>query len=168
MTDKKIEFPDKKSQLNASWVQIQRSSLRELEVLTSTNPSAMRLLLVLIRHMDGQNAVIMSRETMGKLMGTSARTAIRALNFLKEGKWIETIRIGNITAVVINARVAWTQHSKLRSAAIFQATIVAAVDEQETAILNQAPLRKIPVLIPPELAVIADEGDVCSDEQGEE
>ena len=168
MKAQNIGLPDNNQKPNSTWVQIQRSALKELETLATINPSSMRLLLVLIRYMDVQNAVVMSRETMAKLTGQSRATVVRALAYLRKHNWVEVIKVGNITAVVINARVAWTQHSKLRSAAIFQATIVAAVDEQETAILNQAPLRKIPMLIPPELAVIADEGDVCSDEQGEE
>ena len=167
MTHKKLGTPDKRGEPNASWVQLQRSSLRDLEVLATTNPSATRLLFALVRHMDGQNAVIMSREAMGALIGASRATAVRALAHLRQQRWVEIIKVGNLSAIVVNARVAWTQHSKLRHAAIFSATVIAAADEQdaETLSMDREPLRRVPVLIPPELASIEDDTPAATGEQ---
>jgi len=167
MTHKKLGVPDKRSTPNASWVQIQRSSLRDLEVLATENPSACRLLLALVRHMDGQNAVIMSREAMGMIIGASRATAVRALSHLRQQRWVEIIKVGNLSAVVVNSRVAWAQHSKLRHAAIFSATVIATADDQdaETLSMDREPLRRVPVLIPPELATIEDDHLSASGEQ---
>lgn len=167
MAHKKLGSPDKRGEPNASWVQIQRSSLRDLEVLATANPAATRLLLALVRHMDGQNAVVMSREAMGSLIGVSRATAVRALAYLRDQRWVEIIKVGNLSAVVVNSRVAWTQHSKLRHAAIFSATVIATAEEQGTATLSmdREPLRRVPVLIPPELATIDDDRPAASGEQ---
>lgn len=167
MAHKKIGTPDKRSAPNASWVQLQRSSLRDLEVLATQNPSACRLLFALVRHMDGQNAVVMSRETMGTIIGASRSTAVRALAHLRQQRWVEIIKVGNLSAVVVNARVAWTQHSKLRHAAIFSATVIATADEQDadTLSMDREPLRRVPVLIPPELATIDEDRHAESGEQ---
>lgn len=104
--------------------------------------------------MDGRNAVVMSRKTMGRLLGTSERSIYRYLKMLEERQYVELVRIGNMHAVVINARVAWTRARGSRSEmAVFDARVVADMDDQEHKPSRQ-PLRRVPLLMAGEEPVL--------------
>jgi hypothetical protein len=159
------ELPEARDR--TQYVQLYRSAMRALRQLAIEAPMAHAVLYVLMERMDQRNALICSLDTMVKLTGKSRSTIARALAELRKRNYIETVKVGNINAIIINKRVAWTDDVKLRQkVAVFDAAIVATSDEQDSTYGElTAPLLKLPpVLVPPELASIVDDREVQSGE----
>src|SRR5690606_32900890 len=88
------ELPAKAPYRPGSWVQTDRASHEAWAALSVRNPKAGALLHVLTAHVGEHNAVIMSQQTMARLMGCSRETIKRALAELRSGNWIEVRQIG--------------------------------------------------------------------------
>ena len=97
--------------------------------------------------MGRNNAVVVPRATLAKLMGVSEATVKRAVAVLKEGRWIQVVQLGGkggVNAYVVNRRVAWSDSRDKLHLAIFDATVVADSADQVDAL--DVNLRQIPVL----------------------
>lgn len=131
-----------------TWVQTERAAHEAWAKLAMKNSSAAGLMHVLVAQMGDQNAVVASRAVLAKLIGASEATVKRAIAVLKEDQWIETVQLGGkggVNAYVINRRVAWQEGRDKMHLALFDATIVADLEEQ----LERAPLadlRRVPIL----------------------
>lgn len=138
------------------FVQVERESLKPWGQLIRQSPVAAHLLMELVRHMDGRNAVVMSRKTMAQLMEVSERTIYRVLQTLREHRYVELVRIGNLHAVVVNARVGWTRSRGAKAdMAVFDARVVANLEEQDTPPTSE-PLRRVPLLMEGEEPILPD------------
>ena len=116
----------------------------------------------LVSKMGHQNAVVMSQGTLAKLCGLSIRTAIRALEDLERGNWIQIVEIGQkgtVKAYVINANVAWCDKRDNLRFAIFTANVIADADDQTAQTLQSAQLRMLPIIYPPEEALPHGDGE---------
>jgi len=102
--------------------------------------------------MNKQNAVVVAQSTLAQLMGRSIDTVQRAIAVLVAERWIQVVHIGRgkEAAYVINDRVAWSDRRDKLCLSSFSATVVASIDDQETATLDHAALRRIPTLYPGE------------------
>lgn len=137
------------------FVQVEAETLKPWGELIRQSPIAAHLLMELVRHMDGRNAVVMSRKTMAALMEVSERQIYRVLKTLRQHRYIELVRIGNLHAVVVNARVAWTRSRGAKAdMAVFDARVVAHADEQDTR--DSEPLRRVPLLMQGEEPILPD------------
>ena len=136
---------------HGTWVQTDRAAHQAWAQLAINNPKASALLHVLIGYMGAQNAVVISRGALSKLVGCSESTIKRAVTDLRAGQWIEVVQLGGkggVNAYIVNARVAWAQKREDLHGALFQASVFADMAEQFEVL--DAPLRKIPVLFPGE------------------
>lgn len=139
-----------------TWVQTERATHVAWGRLALTNPSAAAVMHQLVAVMDKQNAVAVSHKTLAALVGVSVTTVKRALGFLEESRWLQTVRIGptgSVNAYVINERVAWADYRDNKRFAVFSARIVADVDDQTRLCLDPSDLRRVPVIHPPEEAL---------------
>ncbi len=131
-----------------TWVQTERAAHEAWAKLAMKNSSAAGLMHVLVAQMGDQNAVVASRAVLAKLIGASEATVKRAVAVLKEDRWIETIQLGGkggVNAYVINKRVAWQESRDKMHLALFDAAIVADIEEQMDRVTLDD-LRRVPVL----------------------
>lgn len=134
------------------WVQTERKAHEDWAALSMKKPVAGALLHKLVATMGHQNAVVIPQKVLAAMLGVSDRTIQRAVKDLAEGRWIQVVRLGKgkEAAYVVNDRVAWGQPRDQLRLSAFSATVVADYDDQDSAALDNADLRRIPTLYPGE------------------
>lgn len=129
---------------NIDFVQIQNNALKPIQGLIANNPVSAQILFFLIDKMGSfNNSVICSYQTFIELTGYSRATIARAIKYLKDNKWIDTIKVGSATAYCVNAQVAWRKARNQKHYAIFSSTIVATSTENDN-FESDKKLRNIP------------------------
>lgn len=134
-----------------SWVQTEREAHEAWAKLIRKSPKAAELMHLLTARIGQNNAVVLSIPTIMKLMAASRPTVIRAINMLREDRWVETVQIGGsgtTNAYVVNDRVAWSGARDGIRFSLFSATVIASSDEQRdpNSLSEQARLRRLPSL----------------------
>lgn len=131
-----------------TWAQIQMEAIERLQDLTRRHAKAAELMLCLIRHMQpgSGGVVVVSRETMRELLGTSMPTVERALRVLVTEGWVQRMRIGSAHALAINDRVAWVGPRGDMQHAVFSATVIASRSEQDAMALSPPPAQQVPII----------------------
>jgi DNA-binding transcriptional ArsR family regulator len=134
---------------NYDFVQVSRAYIKEMRLLVRKNPLAHEILYYLVEHMGRTtNAVVVSYATLCEITERSRPTVARAIKVLKEDNWIDAVKIGNVTAYGINARIFWQAGRNQKKYAIFSATVIASESEQMKGFRekSQEKLTYIPVL----------------------
>ncbi len=75
--------------------------------LCAANPSACTLFLFLLNCIDRKNCVMISYDTIQKVLGVSKSTVTRNIQYLKKYKYIAIIKQGTSNLYVINPYIAW-------------------------------------------------------------
>jgi DNA-binding transcriptional MocR family regulator len=121
-------------------------ALQNFATLITQNPTAARTMMMLMHQMQPNTGgtVIVSRETLARMLDTSISSIQRALKVLISEGWIQRIRIGTALAIAINHRVAWTGPRDQIQHAIFSATVIAASNEQDAITLKPPTPQQIP------------------------
>lgn len=143
-----------------TWVQTERATHEAWGMLTVSSPRAAALAHFLVANMEQSGAVVASYATLAKMSGMSVSTIRRAIDDLKAGRWIEVVQIGGkggANAFIINSRVGWSQGRDKLHLAAFSARVIADRDEQQ--LIDDAPLRRIPTLMPGERQLPSGPGD---------
>ena len=143
-----------------TWVQTERAAHEAWAKLVIKNGKAAALMHVLVSQMGEQNAVVVPRGVLAKMIGSSEATVKRAIATLRAERWIETIQLGGkggVNAYVVNRRVAWQQSRNNMHLALFDAAIVADASEQES--IGGPELRRVPVLYPGEEQLPTGDGE---------
>ena len=143
------------------WVQTERKAHEAWAKLISRKPRAAELLHHLVAQMGEQNAVVIPQKVLAQLMGRSVPTVERAVRDLAAERWIQVVRIGKgkEAAYVVNDRVAWGQPRDQLRLSVFSATVVASLEDQDTASLDHVDLRRIPTLFPGERQLPVGDGE---------
>jgi len=131
-----------------TWAQLSLEASEDLRDLIGREPKAAQLMLALIERMTpgGGGVVVVSRTTMGEIIGASVPTVTRALRVLIGEGWVQRIRIGGAPALAINSRVAWVGARGDLQHAVFSATVIASRSEQDALALNPPPIRHVPTI----------------------
>lgn len=143
------------------WVQTERKAHEDWANLIGRKPKAAMLLHQLVAKMGQQNAVVVSQKTLAKLIGVTDRTVRTALSDLVAERWIQIVKMngpGTVAAYVVNDRVAWGQPRDQLRLSVFSAAVVADIEDQDTATLDNIELRRIPSLFPGERQLPSGEG----------
>lgn len=132
-----------------TWVQTEREAHEAWARLIRKSPKAAELMHLITARIGDNNAVVMSIPTIMKLMNTSRPTVIRAVNLLRDDRWLETVQVGGsgtTNAYVVNDRVAWTGPRDGIRFSLFSAAVIATDDEQpyKDRLGREEPLRKLP------------------------
>lgn len=145
-----------------TWVQTDRAAHEAWARLAVDSPRAAALLHVLVARMGDQNAVVISQALLSKMMRTSVATIKRALADLVAGSWIQVVQIGpgTASAYVVNARVAWARSREDLHTAVFSATVIADLHDQDQMLEGTGPLRRIPVMFPGERQLPSGPGEM--------
>ncbi len=143
-----------------TWVQTERAAHEAWSRLVMKNGKAAALMHILVSQMGDQNAVVIPRGTLAKIMNASEATVKRAIAVLREERWIETVQLGGkggVNAYIVNRRVAWQQSRDDLHLALFDAAIVADAKEQDS--IGGPELRRVPVLYPGEEQLPSGQGE---------
>lgn len=146
---------------SGQWVQTERKAHEAWAHLIARKPRAAALAHILVANMQHQNAVVVPQTVLAKLMGCSVDTVQRAIRDLTAERWIQVVRLGKgkEAAYVVNDRVAWAQSRSDLRLSTFSATVVADVDDQDAATLENTGLRRIPTLYPGEMQLPTGSGE---------
>lgn len=131
-----------------TFAMIEKQALLDMDKLIAKEPTAARVINHLIRLTEpgSGGVVIISRATLGKMLGVSDPTVGRAIRVLVEGRWVQRMRVGGAYALAVNRSVAWTGPRGNMEHAVFQAVVVASRDEQTQDALDSPTLRTIPTM----------------------
>lgn len=150
------------SRKRIEYVQLYRSAMTALRQLALEAPTAHAVLYVLMERINERNALVASYATLSKLTGKSRATITRAMAELRQRNYIEVVKAGNVSVIVVNKRVAWATETALRGKlAVFDARVIVSSEEQdEPERIGKEPdlIRLPPVLVPPEMATLLDDG----------
>lgn len=130
------------------WVQTEKQVHIAWMLLGKKDRNAADLMHLLVALSDKQSAVVTTRKVLAVKMDVSESTIKRALNTLREDRWIETVQIGGkggINAYVINSRVAWSDSRENLKTASFTATVVADYADQKD--ILDGSLVKVPTIV---------------------
>jgi len=133
---------------NLDFVQLNRSSLRNIGELINKNKLSVELLFMFAQVMDKQNSIIMSFKTMETIVNRGRNSLSKAIKVLKDDKWIQVVKIGTSNAYVLNSSVFWTDKGSNRYRAEFTAKVLTNLDEQNKDLRKNKDmkLKKIPTL----------------------
>jgi len=139
----------------ATFAMVEKQALANLDELIQVDPHAARLIVSLIRLLEahGGNVVVISNKAIEELLGVSRSTAMRSLRLLKEGNWVQRIRIGGANALAINNAVAWVGPRGAMAHAAFTATVVASRSEQDAETLQSIQPKKLPAVLRGEIPI---------------
>lgn len=135
--------------IRGTWVQTERAAHEAWADLIGQQPRAAQLLHLLVANMDRKGAVIVSQKVLAEMMGVHFNTIKKAIKALKEGNWVDVVRIGSerggVNAYVVNRRVAWADKRANGQYAAFDARIIVSSSEQDQDALGRdEPLRQLP------------------------
>ncbi len=135
--------------VRGTWVQTERKAHEKWAALVGSSPRSAQLLHLLVANMDKRGALVASQKTLAEMMGMSTDTVKRALVPLKEGNWVDVVRVGSsrggVNMYCVNRRVAWADKRKNQRYASFDARVILSVDEQDVGTLdNNEPLQQLP------------------------
>lgn len=128
---KEIKEEDK----NHDFVQMYRDNLETLSFL-STNKSALNLFILLLKHMDGMNALTVSINALTEIMGVSRATVLRSVKFLKEHGYVAVLKTGNSNVYVVNPDIAWTSYGYQKKYCKFPSNVLLSSSENAEYLKN--------------------------------
>lgn len=95
------------------------------------NPHALDILLFLINHMDGTNAVICSQVLLMDYFGLSRSTVVKCVQDLKEHGLICIAKTGSSNVYYLNDDLEWTSYDTNHKHCKFLANVILSYSEQE-------------------------------------
>lgn len=116
---------------NQNFVMLFRNEISSIVNLQKEDAKAGVLFMFLLEHMDRENALIVSIETIAELLKWSRPTVCRKIKFLKEKNFITTVRTGNSSIYFVNANIAWSTYGNKKEYAKFNASVLISKSEQE-------------------------------------
>lgn len=113
------------------WLQSDKAAHQAMYKLGLKHPMALSVLHFMVYKLSrGTNGLVISAATLAKQMGISQRTVQNTIVILRDCKFVQVLKSGNVNVYIINSRVAWQGERGARYAA-FNAQIL--VDEGEQA-----------------------------------
>lgn len=131
---------------NHNFVQVSKSYMDEYAKLIQDHPAAASLLMLFASRMSRTNAIVISYTGMQELTGYSRQTVATAIKVLKSQRWIDSIKIGGVTAYGVNEKFAWQTASNRRRYAEFSCHAIAAESEQPRERKQPEKIRHMPVV----------------------
>lgn len=147
------------------WLQFEKKALGELTKMAMASPAAMGTLMYLVNHMSRSNALVVSQQAIAEGIGSKRETVNRALRYLVQHNFVQTIKAGGVSVYVVNSKVAWQGERGARYAA-FGADVLAVESEQTFDLDDMTPLKSVPKLHEGERLLVGNEPGTPPD-QGE-
>lgn len=123
-------------QKNKDFVQLYRSHIDDITTLAMTNGTAFELFMLLIKHMDGSNALCVSNKVLQEILGKSKQTICNAVKYLRENGWICVLKSGTTNVYVVNPEVSWTSYANEKSYCRFNGSFLLSSSENAEYLKN--------------------------------
>lgn len=147
------------------WLQVEKKTLRSITELSVKYPVAAGMLHLLASKMNRTNAVVMSKKAIAEELGVVERSVERAVTVLREGRWVQIVKVGTQNAYIINSRVYWQGERGKRFANFYAAVSVTESEQEKGAVDDSTPLHQIPVAAPDERIIVGNEATDPPDQQ---
>ena len=118
-------------EVNSGFVQFYEDNLPLLSEMIGENPTALRILLWLITHMEGFGSLIASQTAICEALSIHRNTVSKAINYLKDKKAIAVLKSGTTNVYAVNEQIAWKETASLKKFAHFSAKVYLVPSEQE-------------------------------------
>lgn len=116
-------------QKNRDFIQLYRDHVDDVARLARENGKAYDLFMLLIKHMDGTNALCVSNKALQELLDCSKPTVCKAINYLRDNGWICVLKNGTSNVYIVNPDVAWTSYGNQKQYCRFQANVLLSSSE---------------------------------------
>lgn len=130
--DKSLENEKKKlkeEQKNRDFIQLYREHIDDVARLARIEPRAYDLFMLLIKHMDGTNALCISMQALTEIMGLSRQSISKSVKYLKENGWLCVLKSGSSNVYIVNPDVAWTSYGNQKQYCKFNASVMLSSSE---------------------------------------
>ncbi len=123
-------------QKNRDFIQLYRDHIDDVAKLARDNGKAYDLFMLLVKHMDGTNALAVSNVALSELLQVTTRTIQRAVKYLKDSGWICVLKTGTSNVYIVNPEVAWTSYGNQKQYCKFQANVLLSSSENAEYLKN--------------------------------
>lgn len=123
-------------QKNRDFIQLYRDHIDDVAKLARDNGKAYDLFMLLVKHMDGTNALAVSNVALSELLQVTTRTIQRAVKYLKDNGWICVLKTGTSNVYIVNPEVAWTSYGNQKQYCKFQANVLLSSSENAEYLKN--------------------------------
>lgn len=130
------EIPLKKD-LNGEYVeqnpfffQFNKGTYPAVRKLLLDYPLAGNILLFLVEHMDNINSLTVSYAALSEVFGKTRQCLSKAIKHLKDRKFIEVLKTGNMNVYCMNANVVWHRSRENIKYAKFKTNVYMTFNEQ--------------------------------------
>jgi len=133
------------SKNTADFVQFTRGYLKETRDLAKKSLPAFVIFNFLTERMTRQNAIVVSQQTLMEVLELGRTSVQQGVRVLREGNWIQVVKIGSTNGYLVNSRVVWRSHQEKRYG-YFGADVIVSETEQSQTVeeLQNQPLKHIP------------------------
>lgn len=125
-----------KEQKNRDFIQLYRDHIDDVAKLARDNGKAYDLFMLLVKHMDGTNALAVSNIALSELLQVTTRTVQRAVKYLKDNGWVCVLKSGTSNVYIVNPDVAWTSYGNQKQYCKFQANVLLSSSENAEYLKN--------------------------------
>lgn len=115
---------ESRSRENQDFVMLYRHYVKQIADLGLENPSALRVLLFLIRNMDGTNAIGVNQSLIAEMTHLARKTVSKSISYLRDNGWLEIYKLGRANIYVINPEVVWTSYADQKQYCKFRGTFM--------------------------------------------
>lgn len=123
-------------QKNRDFIQLYRNHVDDIARLAREQPRAYDLFMMLIKHMDGTNALCVSMVALTEIMGLSRQSLSKSVKYLKSKGWIDVLRSGSSNVYIVNPDIAWTSYGNQKQYCKFRATVFLSSSENAEYLKN--------------------------------
>lgn len=124
---------------NQNFVMFFRNEMHSLRKIAIQDGKALSVLMLITEHMDQTNSLIVSRETIGEILGMAIPTVDRKLKFLRDNNFLTVAKTGTSNVYMVNANIAWTTYGNQKDYAKFRTSILISRTEQDNKIKGTKP-----------------------------
>lgn len=123
-------------QKNKDFVQLYRSHIDDLARLAREQPRSYDLFMLLMKYMDGTNALCVSMQALTEIMQLSRQSLSKSVKYLKDNGWICVLKSGTSNVYIANPDVVWTSYGNQKQYCKFQANVLLASSENSEYLNN--------------------------------
>lgn len=116
---------------NTNFVQFYKDNLDLLDTIASERPAALRILFWITKLMDDKNALATSQSAICEALGLHRNTVTQAVNYLKDKKVIQVLKMGTAYVYAVNNQIVWQDLAGSKPFALFSAKIYLSKSEQD-------------------------------------
>lgn len=122
---------------NRNFIQLYRTGIDSLTELATANSTAFKLMMFLMKNMDGTNALVVSNNALQEILQLSKATICRSVKYLKDSGYICVLKTGTSNAYIVNPELAWTSYEYQKQYCKFSATVLLTSTENAEYLQNR-------------------------------